>query len=90
MNYYSLLILGINGDQIRGLYLGMATFRGHPQYVLYYINLGHLMITGVIPLIALLILNYLVYKHLRRRRRQVETLGKTFLIFRLAYNFSVV
>ena len=58
------------------LKLEVVDFRKDPKYVLYYINLGHLMITGIFPLISLIILNHLVYKHLVKRRRQVEELGK--------------
>jgi len=57
------------------LRLCRAKFRESPDYVLYYINIGHLMITGLIPLISLIILNCLVYKHLIERRRQTEILG---------------
>ena len=69
--------LGDNEDRKSSrLLLQMSNFRKDSNYSLYYVSISHLMVTGVIPLIALIILNYLVYKHLVRRRSQVLTLGK--------------
>jgi hypothetical protein len=54
----------------------MNEFRRDPQYILYYVNISHLVITGIFPVASLVVLNYLVYKTLVERRKQVEYLGK--------------
>ena len=74
-NLYQHIFVGNEKGSSYSLRLCRAKFRESPDYVLYYINIGHLMITGVIPLISLIILNCLVYKHLIERRRQTEILG---------------
>ena len=51
-------------------------FRVDPNYVLYYQNLAMNVVTGFIPLISLTALNYLVYKHLLKRRQRFNKLGK--------------
>ena len=38
------------------------------DYVLYYLNIARTMVTAVIPLVALVSLNLLVYKYLVKRR----------------------
>ena len=72
--YNDILHLGEDEGQYI-LRLGMNDFRRDPDYILYYINVAHLIITGLFPLVSLIVLNYLVYKHLVTRRKQVETLG---------------
>ena len=54
----------------------MNDLRQDPQYNLYYVNISHLVITGIFPVASLVLLNYLVYKHLVQRRKQVKSLGK--------------
>ena len=38
------------------------------NYVLYYINIARNTMTALVPLVVLVLLNLLVYKHLNRRR----------------------
>ena len=65
------------------LRLGMNEFRLDHMYILYYVNVAHLIITGIFPVGSLIVLNYLVYSHLVERRRQAESLGrpKSYMIF---------
>ena len=58
----------------------MNDLRQDPQYNLYYVNISHLVVTGIFPVTSLVILNYLVYKHLVQRRKQVKSLGKNIKI----------
>ena len=50
------------------------------NYITFYKNVGGNFITAVIPLVALGFLNYLVYKHLTKRRRRMSGLGKFFTV----------
>ena len=68
------------GKSVSFLRLRINDFRINPQYILYYVNIAHLVITGIFPLASLIILNYLIYKQLVDRRKQVETLGKYTLL----------
>ena len=53
-----------------------TSLRVNPDYVFYYVNIGQNVVTGMIPLVSLVILNYLVYKHLKARRKGIFDLGK--------------
>ena len=61
----------------------MNEFRLDHMYILYYVNVAHLITTGIFPVGSLIVLNYLVYSHLVERRRQAESLGrpKSYMIF---------
>ena len=69
------LLLG-HLDNVFFLRLRMKEFRRDPQYILYYVNISHLLITGIFPVASLIFLNYMVYKQLVERRKQAEVLGK--------------
>ena len=43
------------------------------NYVLYYINIARNTMTALVPLVVLVVLNLLVYKHLGRRRAFTAT-----------------
>ena len=45
------------------------------DYIFYYVNIGQNVVTGLIPLVSLVTLNYLVYKHLKERRKGIFALG---------------
>ena len=45
------------------------------DYIFYYVNIGQNVVTGLIPLVSLVTLNYLVYKHLKERRKGILALG---------------
>jgi hypothetical protein len=55
--------------------LKVTDLRSNKIYVVAYINIARNTVTGIFPLISLAILNYLVYKHLVRRRRGVAQIG---------------
>lgn len=64
---------------IRTIYhINATSFRLNKDYSLYYVNISQNIVTGLIPLVSLVILNYLVYKHLKERRKGIFDLG-TFL-----------
>ena len=50
-------------------------FRTNADYKMYYVNISQNVVTGLIPLVSLVILNYLVYKHLKERRKGFFNLG---------------
>ena len=54
-----------------GTRLCVAPLRYNKDYVFYYINLTRIPVTGVIPLLALLVMNTLVYKRLEKRRKLI-------------------
>ena len=56
--------------------LGITDLRLNEDYSLYYINLTRIPLTGLIPLSLLCVLNYLVYRHLAKRRATVASMGK--------------
>ena len=58
-------------------------FRLNHYYTLIYINIAQNLVTGFIPLLLLAILNFYVYLHLRRRRKEVSQLTKGNIIFRI-------
>ena len=59
---------------------GAKEFNMHPHYITFYNNVARNLITAVIPLVSLGFLNYLVYKHLKERRKMVSRLGRFLLI----------
>ena len=73
---YFLCNISVNIKTSHFLRLRMNKFRRDPDYNLYYVNISHLVVTGIFPVASLVILNYLVYKHLVQRRKQVKSLGK--------------
>ena len=52
--------------------LTTAEWRTHSHYVLFYINLTKNSLTGLIPLALLATMNFLVYRKLVNRRKEVE------------------
>lgn len=57
------------------LHLNATALRLNPDYILYYVNVAQNVVTGLIPLISLVVLNYLVYTHLVKRRKGIHWLG---------------
>ncbi len=55
-----------------GPVLCISGLRRDTNYLLFYINLLRIPVTGLIPLVSLCVLNYLVYKRLVRRRRKMR------------------
>jgi len=53
--------------------LCLTSLRIDEDYVFYYINLTRISITVIFPLIFLCTLNYLIYRHLRKRGRSMQT-----------------
>ncbi|TRY70921.1 hypothetical protein TCAL_16382 [Tigriopus californicus] len=51
--------------------LMVTPLRENSVYILFYINLARIPITGLLPFLALCILNYLVYVHLVKRRKNI-------------------
>ena len=76
VNLYLSLICTGDLKTFSFLRLGMNEFRLDHLYILYYVNVAHLIITGIFPVGSLIALNYLVYSHLVERRRQAESLGR--------------
>ena len=68
----------------------MNEFRLDHMYILYYVNVAHLITTGIFPVGSLIVLNYLVYSHLVERRRQAESLGRprSYMIFHKQWIYS--
>ena len=56
-------------------HINATSFRLNKDYSLYYVNISQNIVTGLIPLVSLVILNYLVYKHLKERRKGIFDLG---------------
>ena len=52
-----------------------TSLRLNKDYIFYYVNIGQNVVTGLIPLVSLVTLNYLVYKHLKERRKGIFQLG---------------
>ena len=52
--------------------LGISDLRQNDTYVKIYINWASNLVTGIIPLVTLAMLNYLVYKHLVKRRNEIN------------------
>ena len=46
--------------------------RNDPNYVLFYINLTKNSLTGLLPLALLATMNFLVYRKLVKRRKEME------------------
>ena len=55
--------------------LNATSLRLNEDYIFYYVNIGQNVVTGLIPLVSLVTLNYLVYKHLKERRKGIFALG---------------
>lgn len=55
--------------------LNPTSLRLNEDYIFYYVNIGQNVVTGLIPLVSLVTLNYLVYKHLKERRKGIFALG---------------
>ena len=62
-------------DTHKILRVNATSLRLNPDYIFYYVNISQNVVTGMIPLLSLVILNYLVYKHLVTRRKGIFTLG---------------
>lgn len=60
--------------------LMVTPLRENSVYILFYINLARIPITGLLPFLALCILNYLVYVHLVRRRKNILNIGKCYQV----------
>ena len=56
-------------------HINATSFRLNKDYSLYYVNISQTFVTGLIPLVSLVILNYLVYKYLKIRRKGIFDLG---------------
>ena len=61
---------------VTNLQFRVNRIRLDPNYKLVYINIAQNLVTGVIPLVLLGILNFYVYLHLRKRRKEVALLTK--------------
>ena len=70
------ILFGILGSNDSQAYLSVSDLRNNPNYILYYINITRILITGVLPLLSLCLLNYLVYSQLVKRRGTMMTLGE--------------
>ena len=67
------------------LHIEPTQFRTDAYYIFYYVNISQNVVTGLIPLVSLVILNYLVYKHLKERRKGFFNLGMIAIILRCKY-----
>lgn len=68
--------MNVSGKIFNEVQWNVAKFSFHPNYITFYKNFGGNLISAVFPLVALGFLNYLVYKHLAKRRRRMSGLGK--------------
>ena len=59
-----------------------------PDYIACYKTAFQALLTGIIPLVALSIMNYLIYKHIRKRRQEWGLSGKRKFSFLGAKQFS--
>ena len=62
------------------LQLNQTDLRLNSDYIFYYITIGQNVVTGFIPLFSLVVLNYLIYKHLAQRRKGISQLGNTYVL----------
>ena len=51
--------------------------RQNPHYILWYINVSNLVVTGVMPAVLLSFLNFNIYKSLRQRRQRKPIMATT-------------
>ena len=65
--------MNVSGKIFNEVQWNVAKFSFHPNYITFYKNFGGNLISAVFPLVALGFLNYLVYKHLAKRRRRMST-----------------
>ena len=68
--------MNVSGKIFNEVQWKVAKFSFNPNYITFYKNFGGNLISAVFPLVALGFLNYLVYKHLAKRRRRMSGLGK--------------
>ena len=68
--------MNVSGKIFNEVQWNVAKFSFNPNYITFYKNFGGNLISAVFPLVALGFLNYLVYKHLAKRRRRMSGLGK--------------
>lgn len=61
-------------DDLGYIYFNATRLRVHESYVFWYLNLARGLVTGVAPLFLLCALNYLIFRHLVARRRDVHML----------------
>ena len=59
-------------------------------YILGYNNIVLNTITYLAPIIMLFLLNFLIYIHLKRRRKDIRYLGKNIIVLYIANSFSFV
>ena len=52
-----------------------TSLRHDPRYTYYYLYIAQNIVTGIIPLLSLVVLNYLIYKHLTDRKTEIRNLG---------------